>query len=134
MSGDCPECGGQLIWGGMSWHPHSDHHHTLRRKLLLKGVARRLREEVAFRQKAQEAGQLGMVRVQWRITCLLGERKDMWGGLIGGRMWDRLSEDDRQHIIARLGRDLRDEIEQTHGIRPHHMHVKYRIYDGRMDQ
>lgn len=130
-SDTCEECGGQLFWGGTSPTPHSDRHHALRRKLLLKGIARRLREEATFREKAREAGRFGMVYIQWRITCLLGERRDMWGGAFAGHMWDWMGEDDRRRLIAMLGRDLLDEIDRTLGIRPSLAYVKYRIFDER---
>lgn len=131
MNGECSKCGGKLIWGGMSWVEHTDGHHAARRRLLLKSVARRLHEEVRFREQARIAAQWGMIRIQWRVTCLLGERRDMWGGVISGSMWDALTTDDRQVFIAMLGRELRDEIQQTFRIRPHPMHVKYRIFDER---
>lgn len=47
VSGDCPECGGMLTWGGMSWHPHSGEYHQGVRHRYMAYLARMMRKQVA---------------------------------------------------------------------------------------
>lgn len=39
LYGECCECGRKLIWGGMSWWPHSEEYHAGVRRQLLRAVA-----------------------------------------------------------------------------------------------
>src|SRR5690242_403003 len=36
--GVCDGCGGSLMWGGMSWVPHTDAYHQVRRRMMMIAV------------------------------------------------------------------------------------------------
>jgi hypothetical protein len=129
VSGDCPECGGKLLWAGMSWERHTEGWHLARRHILLKIIARRLWEEVNFRREALDLAVLwGDVLVLWRVV-LPTEVVYFRTGLPGD-LWDG-NREIRDHILAHLAGGLRDSIETGYGVRPHPRQVKYRVFDGR---
>lgn len=126
--GECPECGGKLLWGGMAWVPHTEGYHAARRRILLRIIRRGLWEELVFRRDAVE---LAFVRdcvlVLWRVILpgsVVYYRTEM-----PEEIWD--ADVDREQLLATLGRSVRDSIERVHYIRPHPMMVKYRVFDGR---
>lgn len=129
MSGDCIECGGKLLWGGMSWVEHTDGHHQVRRKILLRILARQLREEASFRRGAADAARWGHVLVWWRIV--LPTDVGYYRCEIPGDVWDTV---DRTWLLDTLGRSVRDGVETFRGIRPHPMRVKYRVFDERKER
>jgi hypothetical protein len=43
----CPDCDQPTIWGGMSWHRHTDRQHAATRQRLTRYAARLLRERAA---------------------------------------------------------------------------------------
>lgn len=126
--GDCAECGGKLLWGGVAWVPHTRGWHAARRRLLLRAVHRRLSEELAFGHDA--------LRLAFARDCVLILWRAVLPGTVAyyrtempGEIWD--ADVDREQLLAVLGRGVRDGIERVHYIRPHPMMVKYRVFDGR---
>jgi hypothetical protein len=45
---DCVECGERLLWGGMSWVPHTERQHAATRRRLIRYLSRRLRARASM--------------------------------------------------------------------------------------
>lgn len=128
MDSHCAECGQPLLWGGMSWVPHTDAHHRARRRILMHAVHRRLREELFYRGIARDAAAFDGVLVVWRIV--LPHTVLYYTDTHLGGVWEDIAAL-RPGILADQARELRDNIEIEHGIRPHPMRVRYRVLDER---
>lgn len=128
MSSRCTVCGAPLTWGGMAgWVPHTDNYHRARRALLLKIIGQRLHEERHFRWNAFEAALYdGTVVVWWRVV--LPDDVGFFRTEVPGDLWDTMDHD---WLLTTLGSSLRDSVEIERGIRPHHMQVRYRVFDER---
>jgi hypothetical protein len=125
--GRCPECEGPLLWGGMHWVPHTEEWHAVRRRSLMRAVRRQLWLEMSFRWDAFELAVLhGSVLVQWRVQLPHDIRYGRT--VVPGEVWDLPDPDS---LLATLGETLKDGIQAETGARPHHMHVKYRVFDER---
>jgi hypothetical protein len=123
----CEECGSPLIWGGMSWTPHTEAQHAARRRALLRVVWQKLAEESLMRAVAQREALEGRVVVWWRIVL-----PDDIGHLcneVPGDLWDAM---DRDELLALMCSTVRDGVQRTRGVRPHRMQVKYRVFDERI--
>ena len=72
----CPDCDLPTIWGGMSWHRHTDRQHAATRQRLTRYAARLLRERAAV---------LAGHRVTIRFTTDHAWFECAWG--TAGRLW-----------------------------------------------
>jgi hypothetical protein len=110
----------------MAWVPHTDGHHAAHRRILMRAVKRRLREELAFRREALDAAVFDSILVVWRVV--LPTEVLYSSSVIPTDAWDEI---DREWMLAWMGYGIRDHLEATRGIRPHPMMVKYRVFDER---
>jgi hypothetical protein len=125
---ECPECGGRLVRWGRQLQEHTEEHHRVRRRILMRAVRQKLRQEYLFRADAmEEAVVCKCVVIRWRVTCLLGKRGE-FTSLVPFDVWDVFN---REALLAQMGRGLRDFVENERGFRPHHVETKYRVFDGR---
>lgn len=126
----CEECGQPLLWGGMSWVPHTDGHHAARRRILLRAVLRQLSVERDYRTEAWLLAQdRASVLIVWRIRG--GPRGTRYYRTeCPGELWDDWGTG-REGLLTTLSLSMRDGCEVLEGFRPHPMMVKYRVFDGR---
>jgi hypothetical protein len=124
----CEECGSSLIWGGMAWVEHTEEQHRVRRKVLMRVIRSLLLQEVSFRQHALDAHLWGGVLVVWRIVMPTEVKWFRTG--IPYEVWDAETLE-QDWLLADMGRDLRDSIQDFTGIRVHPMRTKFRVFDGR---
>jgi hypothetical protein len=133
VSGDCRECGGALLWGGMSWVEHAEEWHQARRRVLMRRVGRVLAEELVMRRMAQDAAVgYGCVLVVWQVGG---------GGEGGGRFWSQIpfavwdapsAGGVDGTALAQIGRGLRDAGQERYGVRPHWAQTRVRVFDERV--
>ena len=130
MSGECQECGGGLLWGGMSWVEHTEGRHQMQRAVLMRAVGWVLRRELALREDARDVAiRYGCVLAVWKIG---GETPGNFRTEIPFAIWDSPTLGGvGGEVLAWIGRGLRDDAQERWGVRPHWAQTRVRVFDER---
>ena len=134
VSGDCAECGGSLLWGGVRWVEHTQDEHDGTRRRLLGAVARLLRREAAARRRGAHAGVQDCVALRWRCGALRGPGNEWWTDVPSELLGDWERDPVFRHDNLRALRiTLAEHVERMHGMTVNPATFTFRMYDGRPD-
>lgn len=127
MSGDCPECGGALVWGGMGWTPHTDLGHRILRRALLKSAVKQLTRLHDLKEWELHLVAGRFVGIRWRNGVYPGWESET-RSQIPYEAWDAL---DRDYLLRMMREGLSGLFEDWHGIVVNQATWFHKIYDPR---
>lgn len=132
MHGDCPECGGALIWGGHNYVPHSDTFHAVTRRFLLKALRDQLERQKSLTAWQEMLAREGLIGFRWRNGVYSGwQSEERWE--LAYEWWDStLIMGDREFILAEIRGHLTYLFENQHGIKVNQATWFHKIYDPRL--
>lgn len=130
VDGDCPECGGPLLWTGRGWSAHSLVHHAGVRRRLLRAVRELMVHEVAMKLWLAEIAAHGLVGVRWRNGVYPGwQSEERWE--VPVEWWDGLDAGEREELLLTMRRAMSTDFLVKRGAVVNSATWFHRVYDVR---
>lgn len=133
MNGDCPECGGAVLWGGQGWVPHSDGFHTVQRRLLIKAARQQFQRLAELKTWTEWCAREQLVGIRWRNGVYRGwQSEERWE--LPYEWWDStIRQGDREFILRAIREHINAEFEIVHDVKINQATWFHKIYDDRID-
>ena len=129
---DCPECGGRLMWAGLSYATHSTEYHAGVRRRLLRAVRLLLDREADVKAWRAELSAQGLVGIRWRCGVYPGWQSE-GRTTVPQEMWD-LGQHWRQAYLRDTRWALAIELEMWPGVEVNPATWFHKIYDERVPE
>ena len=130
MSGDCPKCGGTLIWVGRSWAPLTNRFHVLMRRHLMRAVHHQLYRQKALKAWLDELARDDMVGFRWRNGVYTGwQLEDRWQ--IPREWWESLGDAGQAETLCAMRIHESELVMARYGIDVNPATWFHRVYTPR---
>jgi hypothetical protein len=132
MSGECPECGGAVLWGGQGWVPHSDGFHTVQRRLLIKAARQQFQRLAELKAWTEWCAREQFVGIRWRNGVYHGwQSEERWE--LPYEWWDStIRQGDREVVLRSIREHINAQFEAVHDVTINQATWFHKIYDDRL--